>query len=254
LIPGRQPEGGLGMAAESVSLGDAILVLPRPSERAILDDLRVALRTVVGIDEGRGSLELAGVHEPDTDAATGSPHEVDAALLTRAQRGDHDAFREIVAAYQARLRILAFHLLRSPEAMNDAVQDTFVKAYVALPEFRGDAALGSWLHRICYRVCLDHLRSARSRPMQTQISSELADPLDLATRMALEDEVAVALGTLSVGQRAVLLLIDHAGYDYASVAEALDVPEGTIASRLSTARRTMRAALRPSADRERSPR
>lgn len=238
-------KGVWGTVAQSVSVGDAILVSPRLSARAILLAVRVALRAVVGTDEDRGSVEQVGVSAPENGVSTGFARELDDAVVERARRGDHDAFREVVSVYEARLRVLAFHLLQNAELMNDAVQDTFVKAYVALPDFRGDAALGSWLHRICYRVCLDHLRSSRLRPAQAEISDELADPCNVATQLALEDEVAVALGTLPVEQRAVLLLVDHEGYDYASVAEAIEVPVGTIASRLSTARQAMRRALRP---------
>ena len=199
-------------------------------------------------------MEEASVSEPQNGTVAGFPRDLDAAIVKRASHGDHDAFREIVGHHEARLRVLAFHLLQDAHLMNDAVQDTFIKAYVALPGFRGDAALGTWLHRICYRVCLDYLRSGQSRPGEADICDDLADPVDVATRLALEDEVAVALGTLSVDHRAVLLLVDREGYDYGSVAEALEVPVGTVASRLSTARQAMRRALRPEVDCERSAR
>lgn len=199
-------------------------------------------------------MEEAGVSEPQNGTAAGFPRDLDDAIVKRASHGDHDAFREIVGRHEARLRVLAFHLLQDAHLMNDAVQDTFIKAYVALPGFRGDAALGTWLHRICYRVCLDYLRSGQSRPGEADICDDLADPLDVAMRLAVEDEVAVALGTLSVDHRAVLLLVDREGYDYGSVAEALEVPVGTVASRLSTARQAMRRALRPEVDCERSAR
>lgn len=236
--------------AAAISTGDAILALPRPFARVMLVALKAAVWAVVGRDEDRESLEQATRRDPQDSAATRFSRDVESALVERVRRGDHDAFREIVGHYEARLRLLAFHLLRDAQLMNDAVQDTFLKAYVALPDYRGEAALGSWLHRICYRVCLDHLRRAKSRPTEAEISSELADPLDAATQLALQDEVALALAALPVEQRAVLLLVDHAGYDYALVAEALEVPIGTVASRLSTARRAVRRALRPQANGE----
>ena len=90
--------------------------------------------------------------------------EVDGAVLRRAQRGDHGAFHEIVDHYEGRLRVLAYHLLRDADQMNDALQDTFVKAWSGLPGFRGDAELGTWLHQICYRICLDYLRRQKVRP------------------------------------------------------------------------------------------
>ena len=170
---------------------------------------------------------------------------VDGAVLRRAQRGDHGAFHEIVDHYEGRLRVLAYHLLRDADQMNDALQDTFVKAWSGLPGFRGDAALGTWLHQICYRICLDYLRRQKVRPAGEQLADDLADPTDDVGGLALREQVSAALGRLPVEQRAVLLLVDREGYDYGTVAEALEVPVGTVASRLSLARAAMRRALRP---------
>jgi RNA polymerase sigma-70 factor (ECF subfamily) len=176
---------------------------------------------------------------------TGRGDEIDGAVLRRAQRGDHGAFHEIVDHYEGRLRVLAFHLLRDADLMNDALQDTFVKAWSGLPGFRGDAALGTWLHQVCYRICLDYLRRQKVRPAGEELPDELADPADDVGSLALRDQVNAALGHLPVEQRAVLLLVDREGYDYGTVAEALEVPVGTVASRLSLARAAMRRALRP---------
>ena len=176
---------------------------------------------------------------------TGRPREIDGAVLRRAQRGDHGAFHEIVDHYEGRLRVLAYHLLRDADQMNDALQDTFVKAWSGLPGFRGDASLGTWLHQICYRICLDYLRRQRVRPAGEALPDELADPTDDVGDLALREQVSAALGRLPVEQRAVLLLVDREGYDYGTVAEALEVPVGTVASRLSLARAAMRRALRP---------
>jgi RNA polymerase sigma-70 factor (ECF subfamily) len=176
---------------------------------------------------------------------TGGSREIDGAVLRRAQHGDHGAFHEIVDHYEGRLRVLAYHLLRDADQMNDALQDTFVKAWSGLPDFRGDAALGTWLHQVCYRVCLDYLRRQKVRPAGEELPDELVDPADDVGNLALREQVNAALGRLPVEQRAVLLLVDHEGYDYGRVARALEVPVGTVASRLSLARAAMRRALRP---------
>jgi RNA polymerase sigma-70 factor (ECF subfamily) len=131
----------------------------------------------------------------------GRTREVDGAVLRRAQRGDHDAFHEIVDHYEGRLRVLAYHLLRDADLMNDALQDTFVKAWSGLPGFRGDAALGTWLHQICYRICLDYLRRQKVRPAGEELPDELADPADEVGSLALREQVSVALGRLPVEQR-----------------------------------------------------
>jgi RNA polymerase sigma-70 factor (ECF subfamily) len=190
--------------------------------------------------------DIASVRKPETEAAEEpSSREIDGAVLRRAQRGDHGAFHEIVDHYEGRLRVLAYHLLRDADQMNDALQDTFVKAWGGLPEFRGEAALGTWLHRVCYRICLDYLRRQKVRPAGEELPDELADPADDVGSLALREQVRAALGRLPVEQRAVLLLVDREGYDYGTVAEALEVPVGTVASRLSLARAAMRRALRP---------
>jgi RNA polymerase sigma-70 factor, ECF subfamily len=233
------------MQAELVTGEAAALVLRRrsPARSAALltvpDVLRISWRGLLsGVEEGRvKARSVCGV--PAGERAS----EIDDFVLLRARRGDHAAFREIVDHYEERLRILAFHMLRDGEQMNDAVQDTFVKAYVALPGFRGDASFGTWLHSICCRVCLDHLRAVKTRPVTEQMDDRLADPADEVGRLALRDEVVVALSELPALQRAALLLVDGQGYDYATVAEALDVPVGTIASRLSKARIAFKGIL-----------
>jgi RNA polymerase sigma-70 factor (ECF subfamily) len=169
--------------------------------------------------------------------------EVDDRVVAGAQRGDQAAFREIIDHYEERLRLLAFQLLRDRERMNDALQDTFVKAYRGLPGFRGDASLGTWLYRICYRVCLDYLRKERSDPLFEAVDEQMADPDDGIHRFALREQVMRAVAALPLEQRVVLLLIEHAGYDYEGVAEILDIPAGTVASRLSLARKAVRSVL-----------
>ena len=190
--------------------------------------------------------DIGGAGEPATEQVAGpSSREIDGAVLRRAQRGDHGAFREIVDHYEGRLRVLAYQLLRDADQMNDVLQDTFVKAWGGLPEFRGEAALGTWLYRICYRICLDQLRRRQSRPAAEELADEPTDTTDDFDGLALREQVSAALGRLPAEQRAVLLLVDREGYHYGSVAEALEVPVGTVASRLSLARAAMRRLLGP---------
>ena len=198
--------------------------------------------------------DIAGSSEPATDRVAGpADREIDGAVLRRAQRGDHGAFHEIVDHYEGRLRVLAYQLLRDADQMNDAMQDTFLKAWRGLPEFRGDAALGTWLYRICYRICLDRLRRNQVRPAGELLADELADTTDDFDGLALREQVSAALGHLPAEQRAVLLLVDREGYDYGSVAEVLEVPVGTVASRLSLARAAMRRLLGPGLRKEAQP-
>jgi len=173
--------------------------------------------------------------------------EIDELTLLAARRRDHAAFAAIVAHYDSRLRSLAFHLLRDANLTDDALQDAYVKAYKALPAFREESALGTWLYRITYTTCLDHLRRGGGRVTLT-IDGELPvddrvfddDPAD-----AVGDTHAVVeiLHTLPPEQRATVLLVGVQGFEYAEAADILDVPVGTVASRMAAARTKLRKAL-----------
>jgi RNA polymerase sigma-70 factor, ECF subfamily len=162
-------------------------------------------------------------------------------LVRAARRGDHRAFARLVDLYDDRLRALAFHLLGSREAMDEALQETYLNAYRGLPQFRGEAGVGTWLYRIAYTTCVQRLR----RPERLEATDEerleaLAPPAsDLADDVALRDEVRRALGALTPAQRVAVLLIHRDGFSYANVAEILDVPVGTVASRVAAARTTL---------------
>jgi len=181
---------------------------------------------------------------PQSPAAATKLREIDPFTLSAAQRGDRGAFDAIVDLYLDRLRLLAFHLLRDADLVDDALQDTFFNAFRGLPAFRRRSSLGTWLYRITYTVCLGYLRRARPASVSYEESEEVlgTDP-DLADRYITRTQVASALADLSPEQRVVVLLVDRDGFDYRSVAEVLDVPKGTVCSRLNAARAALREAL-----------
>lgn len=177
--------------------------------------------------------------------AAGPAGEVDDLVLARARRGDHVAFVEIVGCYDRRLRALAFRLLGDRDRMDDVLQEVYVKAFRALPGFRGGSALGTWLYRITYNACLDDLRQRRDvvsldAEEICEPTSRSPDPGELATTRS---QLASALSTLPVDQRAAVLLVDYYGLDYDDAAEVLGVRAGTIGSRLSRARAVLREVL-----------
>jgi len=92
---------------------------------------------------------------------TAAAGDVDPTVLARARQGDHRAFAQIVDRYDRQLRALAYRLLGDRDRMDDALQEAYVKAFRALPGFKGDSALGTWLHRIAYNACMDELRRDR---------------------------------------------------------------------------------------------
>jgi RNA polymerase sigma-70 factor (ECF subfamily) len=171
-------------------------------------------------------------------------HEVDGQTVTAARRGDPEAFVRMLKHYDSRLRALAFRMLRDPGLMDDALQDAAIKAYQALPRFRGESDVGTWLYRITYTTCLDYLRRERRfqllRCDDGVADKRCDDPSDAVTRwIDLED----ALDALPVEQRVLIVLVHQYGYDYRAAAEVVGVPEGTVSSRLAAARARLRALL-----------
>lgn len=169
--------------------------------------------------------------------------EIDPAVLARARRGDERAFALVVRHYDDGLRALAYRLLGDRDRMDDALQEAYVRAYRALPGFRGDASAGTWLYRIVYNACVDELRQER-RVVPLDSVRERPDPRPgpgelLPVRRGLAD----ALAALPAADRAAVLLVDAHGFDYRSAAEILGVPEGTVASRLNRTRALLRRFL-----------
>jgi RNA polymerase sigma-70 factor (ECF subfamily) len=178
-------------------------------------------------------------------AAPTASREIAPAVLERARRGDQEAFAALVRHYDRGLRSLAFRLLGDRERMDDALQEAYVKAYRALPRFRGASAVGTWLYRIAYNACLDELeRSRRAAPLPLE---EVGEPADrgpgLAETVVRRRELADALAALAPEDRAAVLLIDAQGFRYHEAGEVLGIPEGTVASRLHRARAELRRAL-----------
>jgi RNA polymerase sigma-70 factor, ECF subfamily len=169
--------------------------------------------------------------------------EVDDLTLRAAVNGDHTAFETIVGLYEPRLRILAYQILRDSLLVDDALQDVFFRVYRNLRTFRGDAALGTWLHRVTYTSCLNLLRKQRETTVPLELLDGDAALEQLDEELSIKLRLEHALASLDPEHRIAVLLVDRDGYDYGWVAVMLGIPVGTVASRLNTARRRLRAAL-----------
>ena len=173
--------------------------------------------------------------------------------VARARAGDRAAFTALVQRHDHRLRGLAYKLLAGDRhRMDDAMQEAYLNAYRALPRFRSDADVGTWLYRIVYNACLDELRRGRRRP-------EPVDPAGHerpvarsgpASQVAAADAALRGLRALPDDQRVTVVLVDGEGFDNVQAAEILGVAPGTVASRLSRARAAMRAVLHDPSDDE----
>lgn len=177
--------------------------------------------------------------------------EIDPRVLAAATAGDDEAFVALMRHYDRRLRIVAYHVLGSRQAMDDVLQEVSLRVYRSLRGFRGDSSLGTWLCRITYRASCDVLaRTVRLVPVAPDDLTEPADQTDPADDVATRLLLAEAFASLPPDQRVAVLLVDREGYDYATTAEVLGVPPGTLASRLNAARDKLRRYLGPSLDGE----
>ena len=186
--------------------------------------------------------------------------EEDAALVDRCRNGDVAAFEPLVEKYRQRVWRLAYNVLRDREEAWDVAQEAFIRAYQALPAFRGQAAFYTWLFRIVMNVASDRARSraARGRAFGTERVPEedwdrvLVDrpageqaPDEAAATAQDRERIMRALTSLSEQHRDIIMLSDIEGLSYKEIAEVLEIPMGTVMSRLHNARRRLRTALGP---------
>ncbi len=182
------------------------------------------------------------------------------AWVAAARRGDLEAFNRLVLAHQDQAYRVAYRLLGDPDAAADATQDAFLKAYRHIGRFK-DGSFRAWLLRIVTNTCYDYLRRRRRRPTVSLDASLEADgpgeasawlrdehpsrdPAGYAERRALAAAIERCLDDLPPDFRAVAVLVDVEGLDYATAAQALGLPVGTVKSRLARARRRLRDCLR----------
>ncbi|MGH7340320.1 MAG: RNA polymerase sigma factor [Candidatus Rokuibacteriota bacterium] len=191
---------------------------------------------------------MSGAHPVDID---------DQRLIERCRNGDVAAFEPLVSKYRDRVWRLAFNVVRDREDAWDVTQEAFVRAWQALPSFRGQSAFYTWLFRIVVNVASDRVRqrAARGRAFGTErvpeedweraMVDETASPDDEARRAEERERITRALAALPEHHRAIIMLSDLEGLSYREIAEVLDIPMGTVMSRLHNARKRLRAVLGP---------
>jgi RNA polymerase sigma-70 factor, ECF subfamily len=156
------------------------------------------------------------------------------------------AFEVIVREYDDRLRAFTYSLVRDHNAMDDVLQDVYLKAYRALPSFRRESRLSTWLLRIAYTTAMSHLRAVpreESADARDEAADERVTLDDVVERIETADQLSRALATLPAELRACILLVHREGLSYQDAASVLGVAPGTVGWRLSTARRRLLEAL-----------
>ncbi len=202
----------------------------------------------LGTPAGRSNpveeLQPAAGSRPRSGA--GAEGEDERALVSRAQGGDQDAFRVLVERHRDRAYGLALRILRSHHEAEDAAQESFVRAWLALPRFRGEAGFATWLYRIVARRAFDRLeRLRRARAHETGVEhAELlpAPASGEATETSWRMERLIS--TLSAAQRAAITLFYYEGRSVEQVAMTLGMPENTVKTHLSRARAALRDGWR----------
>jgi RNA polymerase sigma-70 factor (ECF subfamily) len=191
-----------------------------------------------------------------------SDREVDRQLVARAQRGDKRAFELLVEKYQRKLARLLSRFIRDPAEVEDVTQEAFIKAYRALPAFRGDSAFYTWLYRIGINTAKNYLMAlGRRAPTSTEVEAEEAEGLaegeqlrDINTpeSLLLSDEIArtvnAAIERLPEDLRTAIQMREIEAMSYEDIAKAMDCPIGTVRSRIFRAREAIAEQLRPLLD------
>jgi len=182
----------------------------------------------------------------------------DQLLVERAQKGDRGAFDLLVLKYQQKILKLIMRYVRDQTEALDVSQEAFVKAYRALPAFRGESAFYTWLYRIAINTAKNHLVAMQRKPIEYELDAQDADsaernphlreeddPEGLAMQEELRQTVERALAELPEELRTAILLREIEGLSYEEIAVAMDCPVGTVRSRIFRARETIDIAIRP---------
>jgi RNA polymerase sigma-70 factor (ECF subfamily) len=188
--------------------------------------------------------------------------DADAALVSRAKAGDVKAFEMLVVKYQRRIERLIGRMVRDSDLVPDIAQETFIRAYRAIPQFRGESAFYTWLYRIAVNTAKKALMERKRDPMLTEsaltarddddetsrVENELSDGETPEAVLASKQIIAVvnsAMEGLSEELRQAITLREIEGLSYEEIAELMDCPIGTVRSRIFRAREAIASRLRP---------
>jgi RNA polymerase sigma-70 factor (ECF subfamily) len=185
--------------------------------------------------------------------------EIDRQLVARAQRGDKQAFELLVEKYQRKLARLLSRFIRDPAEVEDVTQEAFIKAYRALPAFRGDSAFYTWLYRIGINTAKNYLMAmGRRAPTSTEVEADEAEgfeegeqlrdintPESVLLSMEIAETVNATIERLPEELRTAIQLREIEGMSYEDIARVMECPIGTVRSRIFRAREAIAEQLRP---------
>ncbi|HUO82941.1 MAG TPA: RNA polymerase sigma factor RpoE [Gammaproteobacteria bacterium] len=182
----------------------------------------------------------------------------DQMLVDRVQQGDKSAFDLLVLKYQHKIIKLIMRYVRDPTEALDVAQEAFLKAYRAIPSFRGDSAFYTWLYRIAINTAKNHLVAARRRPLEYDLDIQDPEQYDMQARLkhtdtpeglVLTEEIKAtvnkAIDLLPEDLRTAIILRELEGMSYEEIAQTMECPVGTVRSRIFRAREAIDKRLRP---------
>jgi len=183
----------------------------------------------------------------------------DEELVAQAADGDRDAYRVLVERYQSRVLRLALEMVKNRHDAEDIVQESFVKAYLALRSFKGESSFYTWLHRIAYNMAIDFRRKNLKHVVNAEeyndASMVAADQMEIGGRTDANphsnlfhkerlEKIRGALSGISEEHRAVVVLREVEGMSYEEIADVVGISKGTVMSRLHYARKKLQKTLR----------
>jgi len=173
----------------------------------------------------------------------------DKQLVERVQRGDKRAFDLLVLKYQHKIMSLISRYVKDSDEIQDVAQEAFIKAYRALPRFRGDSAFYTWMYRIAVNTAKNHLAAQRRRPMDVELDLQDPEQFDLHARLKetdtpegvtqsqeLQRALEKAIAALPDDLRTAIILRELDGMSYEEIAQTMECPVGTVRSRIFRAR------------------
>ena len=177
-------------------------------------------------------------------------------IVTACQRGDPHAYEQLIRCYQTQVYSLALRMLGDAEDAADVTQETFIRIFRTIDSFRGDASFSTWVYRVTSNLCLDWLRRRKRQVLSSdapvswehetaprEAADNAPNPEDLLAAAELRQEIQSALNELESYHRLALLLRDVQGLSYEEISDILDLPLGTVKSRINRGRKQLKKML-----------
>lgn len=180
---------------------------------------------------------------------------MESTLIEKSIQGDVASFEKLIVKYNRYVYNIAFRMMGNEEDAKDMSQETLIKAFKAISQFKMEANFSTWLYRITINVCKDELRKRKENVLSYDaeindegtlkdiIKDENANPILIYEKLELRESIETALSKLSDDNKSVVVLKDLLGYSYEEIGEILQIPIGTVRSRLNRSRSTLKRLL-----------